>query len=180
MKMEVFGEIGFGIQATDFLNDSPNRCGAWSVELHLDNQSVYSHELTKFAFGELRYINSHIDYAERIRNRRDIQRMFLQPNNKMSIYGNHVNRGIGMFYNEGETEGRIIVKDAIKTARNLHLVFYCIPVEEVMPPPVRPANFGMLMRYDQPNNFTNSNLSVSCLQIHCMMTCCLNSGLLTW
>jgi hypothetical protein len=50
--LELYGEIGFGIQATDFLNDSPNRCGAWSVELLLNGQSVYRHELTKFAFGE--------------------------------------------------------------------------------------------------------------------------------
>ncbi|MGF1586692.1 MAG: M23 family metallopeptidase [Bacteroidales bacterium] len=161
-KIEVFGEIGFGIQATDFLNDSPNRCGAWSVELHLDNQIIYSHELTKFAFGELRYINAHIDYAEKIRNRRDIQRMFLQPNNKMSIYGKNVNRGIGVFNNKGETEGRIIVKDAYKNSSELIFsISTVLPVEEVMPPPVRPEHFAMLMRYDQPNNFTNSNLSLS-------------------
>jgi hypothetical protein len=161
-KIEVFGEIGFGIQATDFLNDSPNRCGAWSVELNLDNQIVYSHELTKFAFGELRYINAHIDYAEKMRNRRDIQRMFLQPNNKMSIYGKNVNRGIGVFNNKGETEGRIIVKDAYKNSSELIFsISTVLPVEEVMPPPVRPEHFAMLMRYDQPNNFTNSNLSLS-------------------
>lgn len=161
-KIEVFGEIGFGIQATDFLNDSPNRCGAWSVELHLDNQYVYSHELTKFAFGELRYINAHIDYAEKMRNRRDIQRMFLQPNNKMSIYGKNTNRGIGIFNNKGETEGRVIVKDAHKNRSELIFSISTVfPVEEVMPPPVRPENFAMLMRYDQPNNFTNSNLSLS-------------------
>jgi hypothetical protein len=128
----------------------------------LDNQNVYSHELTKFAFGEFRYINAHIDYAERISNRRDIQRMFLQPNNKMSIYGKSLNRGIGMFNNEGETEGRIIVKDAHKNSSELRFsISTVIPVEEVMPPPARPENFAMLMRYDQPNNFTNSNLSVS-------------------
>jgi murein DD-endopeptidase MepM/ murein hydrolase activator NlpD len=161
-RLEVFGEIGFGIQATDFLNDSPNRCGVWSVELLLNNQAVYSHELTKFAFAELRYLNSHIDYAERIRNKRDIQRTFIQPNNRMSIYGRHVNRGIGLFFSEGETEGTITVNDAYKNRSVLSFKIHTVlPKNEVAPPPPRPANFAMLMRYDQPNNFVNQNVSVS-------------------
>ena len=162
VRPEVYGEIGFGIQATDFLNDSPNRCGVWSVELLLDKESVYRHELTKFAFGELRYINSHIDYAERMRNRRDIQRTFLQPGNRMSIYGDHVNRGIGMFYNKGETEGRIIVKDAYKNRSELSFRVKTVFSEQTdSPPPPRPDNFAMLMRYDQPNRFSGRDVSVS-------------------
>jgi murein DD-endopeptidase MepM/ murein hydrolase activator NlpD len=160
--VKVFGKIGFGIQATDFLNDSPNRCGVWSVELLLDNGSVYRHELTKFAFGELRYINSHIDYAERIRNRRDIQRTFLQPNNRMSIYDRHVNRGIGLFYSDGKTDARIIVKDAYKNKSELTFnLVTVIPEEEVNPPPSRPENFAMLMSYDRTNNYTAPGVSIS-------------------
>ncbi len=160
--VEVYGDIGFGIETIDFLNDSPNRCGAWSVELLLDEKSVYRHELTRFSFGELRYINSHIDYAEKIINRRDIQRTFLQPNNRMSIYKHHVNRGIGMFYNEGKTEVRVTVKDAYKNKAELFFRAKTIlPEQTDVPPPPRPDNFAMLMRYDQPNRFTNSNVSVS-------------------
>ena len=159
--IEVYGEIGFGIQVTDFLNDSPNRCGAWSVELMTDNRSIYRHELTKFAFAELRYINSHIDYAERIRNRRNIQRMFLQPGNSMSIYGNHVNRGISSFYNEGETEVRVIVKDAYKNKSELPFTVKTVPPgEQKMSPPPHPDNFAMLMRYDQENRFSGQGASV--------------------
>jgi hypothetical protein len=160
--LQVFGEIGFGIQVTDFLNDSPNRCGAWSVELLLDERSVYSHELTKFAFGELRYINSHIDYAEKIRNRRDIQRAFLQPNNRMSIYGHHINRGVGLFYEEDETLVRIIVKDAHKNMSELSFKTTTVPpAEKELPPPPPPANYAMLMSYDRQNNYSAQNLSIS-------------------
>lgn len=160
--IEVYGEIGFGIEITDFLNGSNNRCGAWSVELLLDDQTVYYHELTKFAFGELRYINSHIDYAEKIRNRRNIQRTFLQPNNNMSIYGSHVNRGTGMFFSEGETGVKMIVNDAYINSSELSFsVTTVLPGEGVLPPPPQPDNFAMLMRYDQPNRFTNHDVSLS-------------------
>lgn len=161
-KIEVYGEIGFGVQVTDFLNDSPNRCGAWSVELMIGNQNIYSHELSRFAFGELRYINSHIDYSERIRNRRDIQRTFLQPNNKLSIYGNIVNRGTSMFDSEGETNGVITVKDVYKNTSVLSFnLATVVPEQQVLPPPPASENFAMLMRYDQPNNYVNKNVSVS-------------------
>ena len=159
---EVYGEIGFGIEATDFLNDSHNRCGAWSIELKLDDKSVYRHELTRFAFGELRYINAHIDYAENIRNRRDIQRTFLLPNNRMSIYDSPVNRGIGLFYVEGETTVTVIVKDAHKNRSVLSFQLTTVmPEEEMRPPPPRPENFTMLMRFDQPNNFAGPGAAVT-------------------
>ncbi len=160
-RIEVYGEIGFGIEATDFLNNAPNRCGVWSVELLMDNKSVYRHELTRFAFGELRYINSHIDYAEKIRNRRDIQRTFLQPNNRMSIYDHHVNRGIGLFYNEGTADARIVVKDAYRNRSVLSFPVKTVLPEEEALPPQPPGNFVMLMRHDQPNRYSGENVSVS-------------------
>ncbi len=161
-EIEVYGEIGFGIEVTDFLNDPRFRFGAWSVELMIDEESMYRHELTKFAFGELRYINSHIDYAERIRNSRNIQRTFLQPNNHMSIYGHHVNRGIGTFYDEGENRARIIVKDAYKNRSELSFNFITRPpAEEAPAPPPQPENFAMLMRYDQPNRYSGENFYLS-------------------
>ena len=160
--VEVFGKIGFGIQATDFLNASRFRCGAWSVELMLDDVSIYRHELTRFAFGELRYINSHVDYNERIRNSRDIQRTFLQPNNLMSIYTNHVNRGIALFSREDETPVKITVKDAYKNRSELSFTaITVIPPEKELPPPPPPANFAMLMSYDRPNNFSAQNVYIS-------------------
>jgi murein DD-endopeptidase MepM/ murein hydrolase activator NlpD len=160
--LELYGEVGFGIQVTDFLNDSPNRCGAWAIELFLDERSVYRHELTRFAFGELRYINSHIDYAERIRNRRDIQRTFIQPNNRMSIYGHHINRGVGLFYKEGETPVRIIAEDAHKNRSELSFTTRTvIPAIKESPPPPPSPDFAMLMSYDRTNNFTAHNFAVS-------------------
>jgi murein DD-endopeptidase MepM/ murein hydrolase activator NlpD len=159
----VFGDIGFGIQATDFLNDSPNRCGVWSVELLIDDRSVYRHEHTRFAFGELRYINSHIDYAQRIRNRRDIQRAFLQPNNRMSIYSHHINRGVGQFYKAAETNVRIVVKDAHKNSSELSFKTRTVPPAEIeiLPPPAPPADFAMLMSFDGPNNYSAKGMSIS-------------------
>lgn len=160
--IEVYGEIGFGIQVTDFLNGSSNRCGAWSIELKLDEETVYRHELTKFAFAELRHINSHIDYAERQLNRRSIQRAFLQPNNRMSIYDKHINRGVGMFYNEGETEVKFIVKDAHKNRSELSFSSLTVaPTERELPPPGPPENYAMLMSYDRPNSYSGKDVSVS-------------------
>ncbi len=92
MLINVNGDFGIGLTAWDFLNNSWNKCGIRSVEVLLDNNLVYRHKLDEFSFSNTRYINSHIDYEEYIRSRTYIQKAFLSPNNKLSIYDS-VNNG---------------------------------------------------------------------------------------
>jgi hypothetical protein len=60
----VSGEIGFSVEANDYLNGSSNKCGLFSVELLLDSNRIYYHEIEQIAFSESRYINSHVDYKK--------------------------------------------------------------------------------------------------------------------
>lgn len=90
----VSGDIGIGISTWDFLNNSWNKCGVRSVEMKLDGRTRYRHSIDEFAFSESRYINSHIDYEEQQRSGTWIQKTFLEPNNRLSIYELTENSGI--------------------------------------------------------------------------------------
>lgn len=90
----VAGSVGFGINTYDFTDNSWNKCGVRIINLRVDNKLVYSHTIDEFSFYETRYINSHIDYEERIRNSSFIQKTFLEPNNRLSIYNHIINDGI--------------------------------------------------------------------------------------
>lgn len=90
----VSGNIGIGVEVIDYLNHSWNKCGIYSMELTLDQELIYSHSLDEFSFAETRYINSHIDYEEKVTRGVNIQKAFLQPNNRMSIYRGVKDRGI--------------------------------------------------------------------------------------
>ena len=80
------GEIGFGIQASDFHDGSKSRLGAYRIALLADADTLYRSQMRRFNFSQTRFINAHVDYAERLRNHRWIQRSFLLPGNRLPLY----------------------------------------------------------------------------------------------
>lgn len=99
--VEAYGEIGFGIEVNDYLNDSQNRCGVYTQELFVDSNLVFSYKMNELDFSELRYIQSHYDYGYKQESNDYIQKSFVEPNNKFSNYSNVKNRGI-VEVNDGE------------------------------------------------------------------------------
>lgn len=106
------GEVGFGIIATDKHNGASGTNGVYSIELELDGQKVFTSSLEKFEFENSKAINSHIDYPTFINTKKSIQKSFVDPGNPLKIYSNLVNNGRIEF-----TDGRLhqlkyIVTDA--------------------------------------------------------------------
>lgn len=93
-SIRVSGPVGFGINTYDVFDKSWNKCGVRIINLMIDDRLIYSHSIDEFLFSETRYINSHIDYEEKIKNNSYIQKTFLDPNNKLSIYNHVINNGI--------------------------------------------------------------------------------------
>ncbi|MBN2166224.1 MAG: M23 family metallopeptidase [Marinilabiliaceae bacterium] len=87
-------KIGVGVDVVDFFNDSRNKCGVYKVQLFANDKIIYESELDQFGFDETRYINSFIDYAYKTDTKITIQKSFLEPNNKLNIYNNVLNKGI--------------------------------------------------------------------------------------
>lgn len=91
--IKVNGEFGVGITAWDYLSNSWNKCGIRSLEVLIDGEPVYLHNIDEFSFSNTRFINSHIDYEEYINNSTYIQKAFLSPNNELKIYDKVKNSG---------------------------------------------------------------------------------------
>ncbi|HJX71882.1 MAG TPA: M23 family metallopeptidase [Bacteroidales bacterium] len=113
------GMAGFGIETYDYLNGSGNRCAVYSIELAVNGLIVYYHEMNKFSFSEVKYLNSHLDYEERILNNLSIHKLFPDPNNKLSIYKTVHNNGIVYFSDDSVYHVRISVKDAYSNSTSL-------------------------------------------------------------
>ncbi|MBK3519537.1 M23 family metallopeptidase [Carboxylicivirga marina] len=80
------GKIGVGVQVLDYLSDSWRKCGISTIDLYVNDSLVYAFKIDKFSFAETRYINSHIDYAEKVKSGKVIQKSFVDPNNRLSLY----------------------------------------------------------------------------------------------
>lgn len=80
------GPIAFGIETRDTHNGSGSRLGEYTVTLAQDGKPIFEFEAEKFSFSDTRYINAHVDYAERTRYKRWVQRSYLLPGNRLPSY----------------------------------------------------------------------------------------------
>lgn len=102
--IEAYGKIGIGINAVDKLDGALNNNGIFNLQMTVNGKKVYEHEVNTFSFAETRYINTLIDYERYFKKRQKIQKCFVEPSNKLSIYKALINNGYltikdGLSYN---------------------------------------------------------------------------------
>ncbi len=152
------GEIGFGISSNDVTSASPNHNGIYSVELKLDGKTVYTFAVERFAFDQTHPINAYIDYPEFLKAHRRVQKCFILPGSKISLYPQSVNRGIITFNDDAVHQVEYVVKDVAGNTSNLsfnvksNLIANNVPVLK---------QAGNLFRYDKRNEFDNDKVKVA-------------------
>lgn len=84
--IETEGAVRFGLQTHDYHEGSNNRLGAFRISLNADDEKVFQSVLERFSFDQTRYINAHVDFEERSRSGRWVQRSHVLPGNQLPIY----------------------------------------------------------------------------------------------
>jgi hypothetical protein len=105
------GLFYFGINTWDKLNDSNNKNGVYSVELFVDSNLVYSHKMDNLSFAEARYINSFIDYSNYSSRGIRFQKTYIEPGNRLSVYGQVKDNGVYKFIADSLYQLRYVVRD---------------------------------------------------------------------
>jgi len=154
--IQVSGKIGFGIQAVDLLDGSPNKCGIYSIKLTIDNEIIYSFTMDDFAIEESRYINSHIDYERAVRSGQRLYRTWLEPGNKLSIYDTLEKRGLFKANDDQLHQVKYEITDVYGNATNLN--FSIKSTEKEITAPV---SKGELFKYNHNNHVRNDELEFS-------------------
>jgi hypothetical protein len=152
------GQIGFGIAAYDINSTSANHNGFYSLELKLDGKTVFTFVLERFAFDQTHALNAYIDYPAYITSRRLMQKCFILPGNKISLYPQSVNRGIVTFNDNAMHTVEYVCKDIAGNTATLKLNVKA-GAAGVPPLPYTPA--GTLFHYDRKNEFSNDRVKVT-------------------
>ncbi|CAM1372980.1 M23 family metallopeptidase [Tenacibaculum xiamenense] len=92
-RIDAAGTIGFGINVFDRLNGASNKNGIFSLEMKVNGNRVYYHDVETFSFAESKFINLHIDYAHYKKYRKRLQKTHKVAPNKLSLYENLVDNG---------------------------------------------------------------------------------------
>jgi hypothetical protein len=159
-RINVSGLTGFGIKAYDMLNDSPNRCAVYSIELIIDSSTVFKYVMDGFSFDESRYVNSHIDYETLMRDNIYIERTFVLPDDKLSVYKDVVNRGLYDF-NDGKLhKAKILVYDANGNRSVLSFQIKSQP-EQLQEVTDSTDKNIIAMPYNRTNRFSSEKISVT-------------------
>lgn len=152
------GQIGFGIEMYDYLDGSKNRCGIHTLSLLIDSTLIYQHIIDKFSFYEAGFVRGHIDYAEKVKSKKTIQKMFISPNNNLSIYKVNKNKGIFTFQDDTTYKIDLIVTD---THGNKSELSFYVTGTEPNPEFNEPiSDDGKLMKWDQENFYENEEIKV--------------------
>lgn len=88
------GDIAFGIEYVDRMNNTPNKFGVQEVKMLVNDTVYYQSRIDKVDFSMQSRKNSHFDYAYLVEKKRDVQRCWVEPGNDLNYYSNLTNNGI--------------------------------------------------------------------------------------
>ena len=154
--LKVSGPTAFGIQAVDYLNASWSKCGIYSAQLVVDQDTVFGFQINDISFTETRYVNSLADYAERERYGRWVHRLFRQPGNKLDIYTVDKNNGIVNFTDDKTHDIKVITADAYGNQSTLEFQVQSTPPDSTQ----RHYNGARIFSYKKDNYFQSDNLKL--------------------
>ena len=155
--LNLSGSIGFGITANDMNSTSPNHNGIYSIELKLDGKTVYTFAVERFAFDQTHAINAYIDYPEFLKTHRWMQKCFILPGSRISLYPQSVNRGIINFTDDAVHQVEYVVKDVAGNTSTLSFNVKSSSVKNLNAV-LKPK--GTLFKYNQMNEFSNNKVKV--------------------
>ena len=106
-----YGTIGFGITTYDLLDLAANKNGVSNITTHLNGVKNFEADFKKFSFDETSHLNRFIDYEHYKTKRAHIQKLFIEPNNPLSIFKDVIDNGFVKVTDSTHSIYKIVVSD---------------------------------------------------------------------
>lgn len=149
-----------GVEVYDYINNSTNKCGIASIEMYLNEELYMQIELDNISFNESHYIYSYIDYEQNLKTKSKIHRLYIEPNNRLSVYKNSINNGIIAFYSDSIVKIRIICKDLYGNASEVGFFVKNNHKSSTLVDQTKKNICSQLLLYNQPNTFHAEDVNI--------------------
>ncbi|WP_109301285.1 M23 family metallopeptidase [Aquimarina sp. AU474] len=110
-SINALGNIGFGISTIDKQDMAANKNGIYQILTQINGKENLKFEMNRFSFSETRYVNRLIDYGYYKRNRSRISKLFIEPNNPLTVFKIKENNGFVNIKDSLSYSYKIFVKD---------------------------------------------------------------------
>lgn len=157
--VEVAHLPAFGITAYDRQDGYANKNGPYHIELEIGEEKYYDFRMETFAFSESRYINSHIDFSQKYCCRRNINKLYLDPNNNLSVYGVKKKMNLPELQEDSIYPVTIRVSDVANNVSTVNFrLKYTPDTLSMQPESEAPVS---VFKYSQPNYYKEDNLQIA-------------------
>jgi hypothetical protein len=150
---------GLGIETWDLLDGSSNKCGIYRIQALLDGELFYEFVADEFAFAETRYMNSFMDYRLFMKNHRPVLRLYIEPNNQLSLFRFSRNHGRIELQDQKVHSVRLIVEDAAGNCSEALVPVKLNPSQFKRDPDFIPV-YDAYFSYEETNVFSSEGIDI--------------------
>ncbi|MCD8187006.1 MAG: M23 family metallopeptidase, partial [Rikenellaceae bacterium] len=101
----------FAVEVIDTKNGAANLLGLYTLEQLVDGQRNFGLSTDRFSFQTTRHINTMVHYGLNRRQRYEVYRTYVSPQNGLPVYRGVVDRGIVRLNDSLPHEGKILATD---------------------------------------------------------------------
>ncbi|HET6244993.1 MAG: M23 family metallopeptidase [Bacteroidetes bacterium] len=157
----VNGKIGFGIDTYDLNSLVSNKVGVYTIELKVDGNRKYFYRMDRFSFDHSRCLNSHVDFSMYKKQKHWFQKLFVAPNNKLTIYHDLTDRGVLTFTKDTSHRVEFLVSDYNGNVSKLLLSVQSKPEGLKNNQEKISSKAVAFFKYGTVNEFKNENISLT-------------------
>lgn len=108
-NITAFGKIGFGISTYDQQDGASNKNGAYKITTAYNGTEKFEVLFNKFSFAETRYLNRYTDYGYYKSNKSQVQKLFRETNNPLSVI------------NQEDSHGYVTIADSLNAIYTINV-----------------------------------------------------------
>lgn len=151
-----WGEIGLGIRAYDYMDETSNIYGVKYLTLYVDSTEVFRSVVDRFSFDENRAINGWTDYEERSEHGRWFMKSFVPKGCRLRLASHAEGTGLFRIDEARDYHVRYVLQDAYGNCSTYRFVIEGRPCEI---PPYQPKG-NRLLHCDQVNRLQEPGMEL--------------------
>tara|TARA_B110000967_G_scaffold209348_1_gene265127 strand:- start:71616 stop:73313 length:1698 start_codon:yes stop_codon:yes gene_type:complete len=153
-----YGSIGFGVHTYDRQDGSLNKNGVYKINMKVNGKTTYEHKLESFSFGESKYLNLLIDFAQYAANKKKYQKTYIHPENKLSIYKETAEKG--RLQVKEKLDYQVVIKVSDFKQNTATLTIPVVGVKKTPIPNKEQLKTNYFIKHNEAQSFENSGIKI--------------------